>query len=468
MAQDRLMRLAVIDGTLRIADPTRDSLAYSDRILLPAVAQGLVAFDNDGQVDQGLAEAWTVTDDGLSYIFRLREAEWSDGEPITPRQVADILRARVQDGSRNRLRHEFASVDTIRAMTDDVLEIRLVRPRSDLLDLLAQPELAIVSQGRGWGPLRAAKTDGGWTLTPMPDPLFPDDDGPSPVERSVTVVVAPAARALALFGRDDVDGALGGRFEHFPLFLTSGIDADRLAIDPSPGLFGLAFVEDRDFLSSARNREALSMAIDRDRLLGAFGIQGWMPQLSMRPQLANAAPQIAPVSPAWADQPIAARRLASRRIVAQWRANGRAIAPLRIALPDGVGARVLFAAIKADLAAIDVAAERVGLTADADLRLIDQVAPSDSPLWLINRLSCDGDVICDAIIEAKLARAEATDDLVDRQALIAEVDGDLSRFVPYIPLATPLRWSVVADRLTGFRANSRARHPLDKLLDPSR
>ncbi len=36
-----------------------------------------------GEVKEGIAEKWEVSDDGLVYTFHLRDAKWSDGEPIT-------------------------------------------------------------------------------------------------------------------------------------------------------------------------------------------------------------------------------------------------------------------------------------------------------------------------------------------------------------------------------------------------
>ncbi|MGN6497205.1 MAG: ABC transporter substrate-binding protein, partial [Tsuneonella sp.] len=57
-----------------------------------ATAEGLVTFDAAGEVVPGLAERWIVTDDGLSYIFRLRDSDWPDGSEMTGEEVRDALR----------------------------------------------------------------------------------------------------------------------------------------------------------------------------------------------------------------------------------------------------------------------------------------------------------------------------------------------------------------------------------------
>ena len=45
-----------------------------------ATREGLVALDPVGQVVPAIAERWIVTEDGLSYIFRLRDSTWPGGE----------------------------------------------------------------------------------------------------------------------------------------------------------------------------------------------------------------------------------------------------------------------------------------------------------------------------------------------------------------------------------------------------
>jgi oligopeptide transport system substrate-binding protein len=48
------------------------------------VFEGLMTVDAKGTIIPGVAESWTVSDDGLTYVFRLRgDARWSDGSPVT-------------------------------------------------------------------------------------------------------------------------------------------------------------------------------------------------------------------------------------------------------------------------------------------------------------------------------------------------------------------------------------------------
>ncbi|WP_367271136.1 ABC transporter substrate-binding protein, partial [uncultured Sphingomonas sp.] len=126
------------------------------RLLVDATAQGLVRFDAAGQIEPGLAERWIVTDNGASYIFRLREATWADGRPVTAEQVVVILRGRLRAAADHALLPFLTAIDEVVVMTPQVIEVRLARPRPDLLKLFAQPELAIIRSrtGGGTGPMR--------------------------------------------------------------------------------------------------------------------------------------------------------------------------------------------------------------------------------------------------------------------------------------------------------------------------
>ena len=106
-----------------LSDPARGALGNSSRILMGAVAQGLVRLDASGNVEPGIAERWIVIDDGGSYIFRIGDVAWPDGEPVTARDVVRIL---------NRQRDAFAQrVETRAAKAAAAFEERKAREDED-------------------------------------------------------------------------------------------------------------------------------------------------------------------------------------------------------------------------------------------------------------------------------------------------------------------------------------------------
>ena len=48
--------------------------------------EGLTAFDAAGKPMPGIAERWEISKDGLTWTFHLRQAQWSDGTPVTAGQ----------------------------------------------------------------------------------------------------------------------------------------------------------------------------------------------------------------------------------------------------------------------------------------------------------------------------------------------------------------------------------------------
>lgn len=59
------------------------STTYESNILRD-LYEGLVVHGPDASVQPGVAESWTVSDDGLVYTFALRaDAKWSNGDPVT-------------------------------------------------------------------------------------------------------------------------------------------------------------------------------------------------------------------------------------------------------------------------------------------------------------------------------------------------------------------------------------------------
>jgi oligopeptide transport system substrate-binding protein len=454
--------VSAIGGPATIADPARARLTMPQALMLSGMAQGLVRFDAGGQVEPGLAARWIVIDDGRSFIFRLGDARWSDGSEVQAGQVVAALRRAVASGSANRLRPHLAVIDEIVEMTPQVIEVRLRSPRPDLLTLFAQPEMAILDPARrmGTGPMVATADDGeGVLLRPAPDPLADADivvPDPEP-EEYVRLIGERPAMAIARFAERRSDLVSGGTFDDWPILLQARVAPANRRIDPAHGLFGLQVALREGFLATPDNREAVAMAIDRQALTAAF-LPDWPIQESLLPEPFDAAGT--PARPGWLAFDLAARRDAASVRVAQWRAaNGGEAPAIRVALPDSPGGTLVWAHIAAGLRAIGLSPRRVAATDAAELRLVDRVAPYDSARWyLVN--ACQP--CAESITETLLAARDAPDP-AERGRLLADADAALTADHAFVPIARPLRWSLVALRLRAWRENARAWHPLNHL-----
>lgn len=463
----RPTQVSVIGATPRIADPNRHPLTAPQAVLLGAVAQGLVTFNAQGAIEPGLAERWIVPAEGMSYIFRLGDVRWNTGARVKADVVARRLRAAIASGSRNPLKPVLGSIEEITAVTDEVIDIRLKGPRPRFLELLAQPEMAIVSNGATAGPLRYVQREaGGLLLAPVDEPLAGDAETPLDPGRRIVLRGERAALAVARYAAGRASLVLGGTFADLPIARVADLPPRDLRFDPARGLFGIAFAGDSAFLADPANRSALAMAIDRAAIVTAFAVPGWETIETIAP--AGLDDLREPARPAWAAVPLANRRAIAAAAVEGWRAANGDAPVLRVALPAGPGARILFARLAADWREIGIGIERVAIDDPADLRLVDEVAPAEIASWYLRRFTCASAGPCAEEADTALLRAVIAPDIRDRAARLAEADAALAAVTPFIPIASPPRWSLVARALDGFRPSPRARHPLTLLRQPPR
>lgn len=457
--------VSVIGSEPHVAERDRSDLSTPDRLLTDSLAEGLVRFDAVGQIEAGIAERWIVIDDGRSYIFRLRNAVWADGAPVRAREIVPLLRRQLGRTARNRIEPYLTAVASVVEMTPEVIEIELARPRPDLLKLFAQPELALVRGGAagGAGPFR--RRDGardGILLTPALDPdRDPEEERPTP-EQNVLLRGERAAMAILRFVERHSDLVTGGTLDDWPVLQAANPAPANVRIDPAAGLFGLAIARRDGFLADPDNRGAIAQAVDRADLTGSIATD-WPARETILPeQLDSGAP---PMVPTWATLPPEQRPAAARARVAAWRATHGSAPVLRLALPGGPGGTLLWGHLARDLYAIGVWPVRVARDdADADLRLIDLVAPYDNARWYL----AEACVACSVEARGAIEAARLADTLPQRAAAAALADRLLTQDVAFVPLSQPFRWSLVALRLRQWQPNPRAWHPLNRLrTDPN-
>jgi peptide/nickel transport system substrate-binding protein len=451
------IKAVVIDGEPKLRDPALGPLPPSDAILLQNVAQGLVRFDAGGDVVPGLAERWNVSDDGLSYIFRLASLQWPDGKKMTADQVARLLKRQLAARSRNAFKDSVGAIDDVIAMTDRVIEIQLVAPRPNLLAVLAQPEFAILRGNEGTGPFQAAKSGGpGGELRLSREIVVGEDEQTRHEE--VLLSGAGAADAIRDFAANKADLVLGGTFTDLPLTQQFKLPRDALRFDPASGLFGLVPVHSGGGIDDPDVRRLLAQALDRANFVTTLGVPGLTPRATLlEPGLDGMAP---PVTPAWLGTPLG-NRLAALKADSD-RIFGKVKPVIRVALPEGPGANLLFQELVRDWGAIGMSVERAepGL---ADFALVDEVAPSSSPAWFVRRFRCEVAAICDAQADELMAAARVMPVPGQRYALLAQAAARIDDAQLFIPITAPVRWSLVSPRIQNFGGNRYARHTLTDL-----
>ncbi|PEQ14149.1 ABC transporter substrate-binding protein [Novosphingobium sp. PC22D] len=475
----------VVIGSPEDPFQTGARLSTAGSLATASTNEGLVSFDEQGRVVPALADRWIVTDDGQSYIFRLRDGDWlGDAGELTARSAKTAFDAALKKVRGTPLGLDVAPIEEVVVRAGRVIEIRLAHPMPNLLQLLAQPELGLRYDGESGGPM---------TMTPEGDraifvPIAPSVLGLPEIEdwetrtRAVVMSALPGDAAIKAFNDGEADLVLGGRIEDFPRTSSVGILRGTIQLDPVTGLFGLQVMNDEGFLAEAVNREALALALDRSALIAPFGLGGWAP--STRIVAPGLEGDIGTIGERWPEQSLEDRRRVAAARVALWRATrgdetedeGEAASAagkpptdasagpglrLSVWLPDGPGADILFRGIAGDLATIGITAERAGPEEDGDLRLVDSVARYPRASWFLNRLACvNKQGLCSKEADARVGEAADATDEADRTALLAEAEAELTAANVFIPFGPPIRWSLVRGDVDGFATNPWGWHPL--------
>lgn len=437
-----------------------------------ATQTGLVTLNAQGEVVPAVAETWLPTDDGLSYIFRLRETTWPDGEPMTAASVRAALEDALEGLEGTSLGRDLALIEEVRAMAGRVIEIRLTTPEPYLLQLLAQPELALRQPGGETGAMTLVRGEAGDLALEMKPPLargLPDEEDWQGDVRLLRLHMRTAADAINMFDNGDVQLVLGGTLGNLPLVETGPLSSGTLQIDTTFGLFGLQVRSEEGLLSNDGVREGLAMAIDRQALLERYNIGGWVP--TTRPVSPGLPGEPGLVRERWVDAPVADLRAEATARIAAWREQfdeGDLSQPavVTIALESGPGWSRFYEDLAQQLASVGIRLQRVADAREADLVLIDRVARYPAPRWFLNQFNCSlRQGLCAEDVDAQVELAMAERDPALRARLMAQAEADLTLTNVYIPIGSPLRWSLVRGGVNGFEANVYGFHPLPEMAE---
>lgn len=458
------------DGALDIAMIGDQEQLFSKGVRLPLPAQylrastadGLVALDAKGDVVPALAERWIVTDGGRSYIFRLRGGAWPDGSELSSESVRESLRKTIRGLAGTSMGVDLARVSDVRAMAGRVVEVRLSGAMPDFLQLLAQPEMALFRRGQGMGSMAMERDGSMATLRLVPPELRGGTQDPQWKERTRVIRLHPTAatRALALFDEGAVDVVLGGQIEDLPRVDTGPLSRGTVRLERVAGMLGLQVRAAKGVLADQPLREAVAMAIDRDTLLARFNVGGW--DATTRVVAPGISGDLGTIGERWEGLPVEQRQREAARRVAGWSAaNGAQPARIAIWLPEGPGGEIVMDRLKRDLTAAGLTVERANAQKSADLIWVDRVARYEAAEWFLNQFNCSlRRGACSPEADARLVEARMAPDAASAAALVAEAEAELTAANVFIPIAAPLRWSLVRGDVTGFEPNRWAFHPL--------
>ncbi len=302
---------------------------------------GLTTLDAGGNVVPGAAESWTISDDGLTYTFRLRpNLRWSDGSSLSAEDFLYSVRRAVDPATASRFASFLFPLQNareilagkmkpaqlgVRMIDDRTLVYQLVTPTPSFLETLASnigspvPRAAIEAHGRQWTRPGRMLSSGAYRLTEWvpnsritleKNPYFYAADTVSipvvryyPSDNEATGLRRYRAGELDIllsFPGDEIDWIernLPGQMKVWPALAVNYL------------LLNLA----RAPFDDRRVREALSISIDREGMATRLLTPGSLPAYSLTPP---AVANYEPPQPAWASEPYQQRVLRARKLLA--------------------------------------------------------------------------------------------------------------------------------------------------------
>ena len=255
-------------------DPTSAAAGAIDSVLYTNVFEGLTRFMGDGSVVPGLAESWEISEDGLTYTFKLREGvTFHDGTTMDAEDVKFTLDRINAEDSANAQKALYAAISEVNVIDPQTVEVKLSEPNGNMLFNLAWGDAVIVASETvetikqtpiGTGAFKFENWNQGDKIT-----LTRNDDywGEAPALASATFkFISDPTAAFASVMAEDVDVFTGFPApENIPQF-----EADprfQVLIGSTEGETILSINNKREPFDNVKVREAVAHAIDRQAII---------------------------------------------------------------------------------------------------------------------------------------------------------------------------------------------------------
>lgn len=280
--------------------------------ILRDIGEGLLGYSPGGELVPGVAESWEVSDEGLTYTFRIRDnARWSNGDPVTAGDFVFSLRRLVDPATAAFYASSIAVVANaeaiiagelppdelgVEAVGDRTLVIRLTQPTPYLLSLLTFPSTfpvharSIAMHGEGFTRPGNLLSNGAYKLAAWtPGSVLALSRNEQYWNNAATAIDEVRHHVLTQ-GVTELN-----RYRAGELHITSTVPpdtfaqvgeeyGDQLRVAPYLGIYYYGFnLSKPPFKDNPGLREALSMAIDRDVLVEKITGRGEAPAFSWVP-----------------------------------------------------------------------------------------------------------------------------------------------------------------------------------------
>ncbi len=256
-------------------DPTADATASIDSMMTQNVFESLTTVAENGEVQPNLATSWEVSEDGLTYTFKLAEGvTFHDGSKLDAEDVVYSFDRAMGEDSVNPSKDIFEPIESVKAVDPQTVEITLKAKDAFFLFNMGQGDSAIVAAESaetnnanpvGSGPFKFDSWTRGdrLTLVKNPDHRHAADVA---LDKVVFRFISDPAAATAAMMAEELDA-----FPGFPApELLPQFEADprfRVNVGSTEGEVILAMNNAKPPFDNVEVRRAVATAIDRDEII---------------------------------------------------------------------------------------------------------------------------------------------------------------------------------------------------------
>lgn len=478
-------------------DPALAEDLHAFNVLLD-LYEGLLTVAADGSIVPGVAKSWTVSPDGREYRFQLRaDARWTNGTRVVAQHFVHAFRHAVQPASRSpnvlllaplaNFQPVLDGVQSpqalgIRAEDDERLVIELARPAAWFPTVLTMPialprlpgvhdDAASFSDPDrfvGNGPYRLEVRSPGGNIRLRRNDAF-HSAGSVSFDSVQFVPATDPATELRLYRAGLLDVTATIPPSEFTALRQER--PDEVQVAPALGLYYLAFDLGEPPFDDPHLRRALSLAIDRERLVGMLG-RGELAAFGLVPPGVRSHD---PYLPGWRTGDREARERRAREALAASARGENALPVIRLAYDTGDVHQKVALAVRAmwqEVLGLEVALQQMEWKAYLDMR-------GDRAAWQVMRFVWVGDYddassFTDLFVsggsqnlpgyanpgyDALVAQAAARGDDAERRRLLQAAEQMLLEDHAIAPLYFMTNKHLVSGRITGYLPNALDRHP---------
>ena len=273
-------------------------------IMISHLFESLIRWDDDGEgnavLKPGIAESWEVSDDGLTWTFKLRDAKWSDGKDITADDFVYSWNRLVDPATG--ADYEYM-LDMVKGYDEKKLDISAPDPKTFVVNLsvkcpyfeeiCAFPAVVpvrkdIIEANKTWtnspetlvsnGAYKLEKWDHNSTLSMVKNPEYYDQDSVK-AEKLAFHLQDDQNAIYASYRSGDLDFINSVPQEEIQKLL----DTKELKIKPYVGTYFVCFNTEKEPFNDPKVRKAFSLAIDRNFIVNQVTGQGQEPATAYVP-----------------------------------------------------------------------------------------------------------------------------------------------------------------------------------------